>query len=149
MERMAIAWASMNSKNTIDPETERARETALRPGRYAIGTLLVSSWIMIGALHIPVDALLSGAQETLFAPSFDFFMPLTLLYIALLPRVDNVLAISDLLAMCAADIGVGAIVCLPLLFPRGVKQNRTAVISLILVVGYTLWAAVHYVNRYH
>ena len=138
----------MNAQDSVRPQSASARETALQPGRYAIGALLVSSWIMIGALHIPVDALLPGSLETLFSPSFDFFMPLTLLYITWLPWVENVLATSDLLTLCAADIGLGAIVGLPLLFPRGRRQNGASVVSLVLVMGYTLWAAVHYANRY-
>lgn len=136
--------------NPTRPEPAEPRSHKLHPGRYIVGTVAVSAWIMIAALHVPVEALLPDGLEILLYPSGRFFSPLTLLYISWLPLPDtpgtisHYLSIGNLVAMCVMDLVIGAILCLPLLFSRGRKQDMTAGIALVLVAGYAAWAAFHY-----
>ncbi len=118
----------------------QAADEGLRPVRYAVGTALVSVWIMLAALHLPVDDWLPPSFEIALYPSFSLFLPWSLFLMRLFPWDATGFGAGDRLALCAMDLLAGAAICLPLLFPRGRKQNVAAIVSLSVAGAYTLWA---------
>lgn len=118
----------------------------LTPFRYVVTGLLIAFALMSLSLHLPVDSLIPESAISFLVPSFVFFMPLTRFWMWLLPVAWRPDTLAGCLSMCGLDLALAAVFCLPFLFPNDRRQQLAAGFSLLLLSGYVILSAWHYIH---